>query len=220
MGTLIPDFGDDVRCALRKLYKPHFNVKQIAAARDFAHGSGDPNWRTAEAADELISELLAAAYPLKVKLHRYQNLSLKKGDLKAEYTDLQKTLQASSTKLRSVSAELDQLLDSDADPLGVAESVDALLAIIERASPRVTMAHDRKTDRVFDNQVGLRLIAALTPVCLAHGLRTAASAQEGRQPSKFVKATKLIANAMGLALAEKTWVNIASQARGRKQGAD
>jgi hypothetical protein len=218
-GTLVPDFSESLRGELHRLYKHHFNVERVAVARSFAQGFGDPNWRTAEATDALVQSLLFAADPLKVTLFRRKTFALKKGEIQAEYGDLDKTLKAASAKLRSVSAELDRLLGKDADVLGVANSLDALLVIIQRASLSVKMAPGRKTGRVFDNQVALQLIVALAEVCLAHGLPISASAQGGRA-SQFIRATKLIADAMGLVLSEKTWTNIASQAGRRQRRAD
>lgn len=214
-GKVVDQFEPFVWDALRKHYRPYFNREQVGVAREVAEGFDDPAWREAEAADEFISELLAASYPLKVELRQFKESALKKGELKAERADLLKSLEAAREKLetlrmklRSVSEDLNRVLGFDTAVLDTADCLEVLEATLKAAGDRLDAAEDRPRARVFSCRIANELIEVVSAVDLE--IKGSASAPQVR-PSLSV--LKCIGDAIGLHLTLKTWANRISELR-------
>lgn len=202
---MVPGFPESLQRTLRKCFDRFFTADEIGLQRAFARGYGSDDWRVAHPADEIVFQLLGAAYPLKVKLYRHKNFSLTKGEMLAEHADFLKSLRTVQKKLRSLSPELDRLLGNHADPLGIADLMDDLIARVERATSLVKRHPDLERDRVFNSRVARELVHAVLDIFDANNLTIAARVGSAGGASLLISTVKCIGDAMKLALDDKTW---------------
>lgn len=224
-GIVVPEFPQTVRQKLRKWIVAHatnsergrigkllFTAEQIGAHRAFMHALGAANWRQTHPADEIVGQLLDAAYGFKVELHRHRRFALKKGELLAEHADLLKTVREAQKKLRSISMELDRLFHTKSDPLGLADQLGDFAVSVERATLQVRRRPALPRDRVFGGRIAANLAHAVIRVFDANDLPTTATINPGKV-SLLLDTLTAIGDAMGLALSAHAWKNHVSAAR-------
>ena len=211
--VIVPDFPQSLRRELRKRFEHFFTPAQLGLHRAFVRGLGGDDWRVAHPADNIVFQLLGAAYPLKVKLYRHKNFALTKGEMLAEHADFLKSLQTTQKKLRTLSPELDRLLGNHADPLGIADLMDDLIGRVKRATALVKQRPDLLRDRVFNHRVAQQLVEAALEVFGENGLPTGASVGPAGGASPLIVTLKSIGSAMQLDLAASTWKNTVAAVR-------
>ena len=218
--VIVPDFPQSLRQELRKRFERLFTADQIGDHRAFVEHLGSDDWGIAHPADDIVSRLLGAAYPLKVKLYRHKKFALKKGDILAEHADFLKSLRTTQRKLRSLSPELDRLLGNHADPLGIADLMGDLISRVEFATATVKRHPDLQRDRVFNHQVACELALAVLEILSQNNIPPRTSDDREVIDAALVIATlKCIGDAMKLVLEDKTWKNTVAAVRQGKNKA-
>lgn len=120
-GRMLKPFSDALREKLRELYPDNLATE-------------DPVW--GHPADAFVSEILDASnWAASQVLHLNEEITSE--ELRAEYTDLIKTLNAADKKLRTISPDLDRLISADAEPLGLADKVRQFLDYLQATKPHV-----------------------------------------------------------------------------------
>ncbi|MFQ6758286.1 MAG: hypothetical protein D9V46_07075 [Deltaproteobacteria bacterium] len=184
-------------------------------------------------ADEFANEIIAEAIWAAEQLFCMQE-DITKGQVRAEWEDLQQTLrsakrnlEAGKHKLRNISPGLDRLLALDSDPLGCADQmeicscfVSTLIDHLEFASSRIEGL--RKSDRPDQKEhwVAVEMAINVLRVLKKHGIPPSiyASADHSGCQSKAVTILWTIGEHIGLAMSLITWRDIIGEAR--QQAAD
>ena len=210
---MVPDFSATLQRDLRKRFECFFTADQIARHQAFVEGLGTGEWQAAHPASDIVSQLLAAAYPLKVSLDRRKNYARTRGEILAEHADFLKSLRTTQRKLRTLSPDLDRLLGIDADTLGIADLMDDLIGSVERATALVKHHPDYQRARVFNSKVAKELAQAALEIFDANNLTIAARVGSAGGASLLISTLKCIGDAMNLYLADKTWKNTVAAVR-------
>lgn len=139
----------------------------------------------------------------------WQHSDITKPELRAEYADLRKTLNKACEKLRHLSPDLDRLLGVDADPLGCADSIQALLAHVDGALARIDSLPPADRPAEKRRAVAVELAVRVLRVLKNYGLRPAATADPNfGYVSLTVEVLELLGEALGLRLARVTWRDV------------
>lgn len=211
-GTPLKDFSDELKDKLRGLCPE-------TAQSDFENP-----------ADAFANHILAETWWAKDELHRLKKFDCTKAELRAECDKLLELLCEARDKLRSLSPDFDRLLGIEADPLGCADKIDALIGPVESAGCLIdAQPQEPKTaDKQYD--VAVELAVRVLRVLVSYGIAPAATAgiqqrmvditqavsveqHEAHYQSKAVEILKAIGADMGLVRAETTWRDIICTAK-------
>lgn len=213
-GELVPDFPASVKAELRRHLAPWFDDGDMGTMRAFLNGAGGNAWRSGDGSDELVSWLVHDAYDLKVDMADRKALALTKGELVAEYARLIKSMQFAHDHLRSVSRDLDRMLELDPTTRVNVES--GLACLLKQASRREAAVAESATyqrTRVFEHAIKLRLVELVSERLLGNGIPIS-----GRETPLF-KVLDCLGRALDLRLTEeKTWRNAVSELKAEGRG--
>lgn len=212
--TQVPDFSDKLKARLRGFYPE-------------PDADDDPIW--GHPAEDFVNRILAAAWWAKSELD-WQKYDCTKPELRAEQVNLLNLLREARGKLRSLSPDFDRLLGIEADPLGCADKIDALIGSVERAGSLIDT--QPKAQKTVDKQheVAVEMAVQVLRALKDYGITTAATAgtqlrmaditqaasveqQESHYLSKAVEILKAIGDDIELERTETTWRDIICAAK-------
>lgn len=159
-------------------------------------------------ADRLVAAVLTEIRWPAAELH-WLISDINRSELRAEHADLRKTLNKAKERLRRLSPDLDRLLGVDADPLGCADSIEALLVHVEEALGRIDSLP--AAERIAEKQkaVAVEMAVRVLRVLKNYGLRPAATADPiFGYVSSTVRVLELLGRAAGLPFAQVTWRDV------------
>ena len=160
---------------------------------------------------ELVKVILAEVGAV-LSLYSDQHESLTKEDICAEVNNLHKRLFTISTDLRRVSPDVDRLLD--ADPLDCVDSIDIMVASLERAQLELYDLIAKLRTREIDHKIAVELAIRVLRVAKDYGFSVSATADLVHDSSSnAVKLLKLIGNQVQIVMSEVTWRYIIIKAR-------
>lgn len=142
-------------------------------------------------------------------------LSLTKQDLKAEWEDLRAILERARDRLRSLSPDFDLLLGIDANPFGLADSLDAMIKRVDEAGRLIDERPQKPRATGQRHEIAMEMAIRVLRVAKEHGMRVSASGSSHypEQTSKAVLLLKAIGDDIGLRLGKLTWRNIVAEAK-------
>lgn len=207
-------FSDDTRAKLRALY-PH----QADTCPVFGHP-----------ADAFVEVLLIEGYWLAGALGATK-LFLTKEEARAECDALLKDLRGAHMKLLNLSTDFDNMLGQDADPRGCADSIALMIKCAESAWSNTNLRKKRaRKPAEWQHHVALDFAGRIAIVLRDYEINPSAtvstylralditqSKNTGTEDaseyvSDAVKILKLIADDVGLVLAESTWRDTLAEA--------
>jgi len=112
--------------------------------------------------------------------------------------------------LLSVSADLNRAIELDDELLDLADHVEAIEKSLSEAAPLLNDSPDRQSERVFGHRIAVDLIANMSAVFAQHDLLTRRG-KRASLPRGFIETAKIVGDAMGLYLSEKTWRNVVAE---------
>lgn len=220
-GELIPALPASLKAELRRCLNQKFSVEQVSAARAFAEGAGEADWREADPSDGTIGALVAAGYRAKVELHRSKSTSVSKEDLGAELSDLRRSLDELSRKLTSISRPLLRLLPVEADCDDVASRIKELVLYLQESKARVAKAGNKRKPSEVASRAAKHLARDVLDTFEADGLPLGNSVSADGTQSLLIEVLKVLGQAAGLERAAHTWkkdVMAAKAAKGALRG--
>lgn len=207
-------FSKDTRAKLRELY-PY----QADTCPTFGHP-----------ADEFVEVLLMEGYWLASSLGAAKQF-LTKEEARAECDALLKDLRSTRTKLQNLSGDFDRLLGEDADPRGCADSITLMIKCAESARCNIDLKKDQARKPVeWQHYVALDFAGRIAIVLRDYEIKPSATASTytrmvditqdknsgiedtSEYVSCAVKILKIIADDVGLVLAESTWRDTLAEA--------
>jgi hypothetical protein len=192
------DFSEELRNRLRDFY-PDKNAQT------------DPTF--GHPADNFAAEILSEAGWAIGELEEVRQ-SLTKQDIRAEHDDLIRTLTATRDKLRKLSPDLDRLIGVDADTLGCADALDALLAKVEVARSGIDARPKKRRPDQAQHAIAVEMAIRVLRVAKDHGSRIAATGNSDLgYTSDAVQILKAIGDDIGLVLSDMTWRDITAEAK-------
>lgn len=133
---------------------------------------------------------------------RQERLRLTKEDARAEINDLLGSIRETVSKLRSLSPELDRMLGQDADPLGAADKLDALIVRIEGAKEGV---ETRRWPRLNEVEHNIALNMAIKVILAADCFDKRLTIGKAELPGTAEPVLQAVGNAAGINREEATW---------------
>ena len=156
-------------------------------------------------ADTFVKEVLAAVQSATLM----PSQSLTRQDIAAEQINLLRMLTDTIDKLRNLSGDFDRLLGQDADPLGCADSLAALIPYVEVAAHKIDNLPAKKKPTSVQHAIATELAHQVLPILAANGISTAATADPDlRQQSEAVEILQLIGNDIKIVRSTATWRDI------------
>lgn len=207
-------FSDDTRAKLRALY-PH----QADACPPFGHP-----------ADEFVELLLVEGYWLAGALRAARQFR-RKEELRFESDALLKDLRGAHMKLINLSTDFDNLLGLDADPRGLADSIALMIKHSELAQSNITSNYQVRRPPAWRHWIALDFAGRVAILLRSYDINPSATASTylrvlditqnknwgtedtSEYVSDAVKILKIIADDVGLELAEATWRDTLAKAR-------
>lgn len=181
-------FSDSLRAELRKFYPD----QTAPADKTFGHP-----------ADGFVEELLAAGRWARDQV-AWEKSGTTRQENAAELRDLTRLLTKTRTRLRAISPDLDRLLGVDADPLGVADSIDVLIGQCNGAAnqiPKQTRRHGQAK-----NAIARELAVRVLRILKDHGIKPSATMNPYHgNISTAVQVLSALGDEVGLPRADLTW---------------
>ncbi|MBK9522876.1 MAG: hypothetical protein IPO13_14915 [Rhodocyclaceae bacterium] len=196
---------------IRKQLRPYYPDKKAKSNHPFGHP-----------ADGFANAMLAEANTA-VSIMLWLGRRLTKEELHAEQLDAMKVLKRAEYCLDNLSHDFDIMLGVDADILGCRDQIRALIPRIEAAKATISKLPRAKKLSQAQADASVEMAIRVLRVWKGYGGSVTATADmaanAGRgQVSDSVKILKILGDALGLCLAEKTWV--ASIAKARRKVSD
>lgn len=220
-GELVPDLPESLKTDLRRCLDQKFSVDQGAAARAFAKGAGEADWRDANPSDGTIGALVAAAYRAKVELHQSKSTAVRKEDLDAEFSDLMRSLDELPRKLTSISLPLLRLLPVEADFDDVASRIQELVLQLQQSEARVARAGNKWKPSEVESRAAKHLARDVLDTFETDGLPLGNSVSADGTQSLLIQVLQVLGKAAELRRAPHTWkkdVMSAKAAKGTVKG--
>ena len=185
-----------------------FSDKLKKTIRDFyPNQDADTDPTFGHPADEFVNEVLAEVRWAADELIS-QKLAITKQDLRAELADLLNTLESAQEKLRNLSPDVDLILGIDADPLGVADSLDALITQVSAANTIID--EQQQKDRLIQIQHDIAVEMAFRVFHVLQASKVPVPTTSGSVAMRILAA---VGNEIGLRLADSTWLKIIAKAK-------
>ena len=195
----IIDCGPSIRLALQS-FSPRHEAEQGAQAQYSKR--------------EFIERVIVAA-DWAVYAIRDARLSLTKQDLQAERDNVLITLETTRDKLRSLSPDFDRLLGIDADPLGCADSLHALILKVIDSNYKIAKHPNKLKAIESKHAISIELAMRVLPIAKEYGIIISASgsANYPGSESEAVKLLKVVGDAIDLKLEVLTWRNVIAKVK-------
>lgn len=198
--TRVPalDFSDNLRRELQKFaptsHEDHF---------------GDEDTIFTEAV------LAAARYGLtRVRAYRLSDVS--NDELRAEQGDLALILSSAQNKLRSLTPAFSRHLGVAADPLGTADKIGELLAMIELASVRIQALERKESAPTAIDEIATEMTVRVLHVLRQYGISPASTSDSDLETTSIAVAIlRLIGGEIGVQQSSRTWRDRISRAKAR-----
>lgn len=172
------------------------------AGKSRAH---DPVWGSP--AEKFVNDILAAASFIHADID-YACMEISKQDLLAEHNNLMNTLAAAQQKLCSLSLTYERLLPIAADPLGCADRISQLIALLGASAKSINNLPKKPSHNSMHHEIALEMAIRVLRILKDYSIPITAS-----ETSKSVKILKLIGEDAGLVLASLTWRDIVIEAK-------
>jgi hypothetical protein len=164
-------------------------------------------------ADEFVNVLLAEAR-WAVSALMWQEHTVTKQEILAEHSDLHDTLKYARNKLRELSPDFNRLLDADADPLGVADSLDVLIRHVNAAEVRINELPKKMRLDEAQHDIAVEMAIRVLRAVKNYGLPIYATGGDGFDyTSDAVNILKAIGDDINLPRERLTWRDIIIEAK-------
>lgn len=167
----ILDFSDEVKKKLRSFYPR--KAKDLATPQEQSEQEEyEKVWGRPD--DNFVNVLLGEA-TWAISALEDCRMSLNKQDIRAECDDLYRTLENASGKLRALSPDIDRLLGADADPLGCADALEALIPAVEGARAAIDgLGRKRRPDEAY-HAIAVEMAIRVLRAAKEEGVKVAAT---------------------------------------------
>lgn len=132
--------------------------------------------------------------------------AVSKEDARAELHRVAQQLSETEKMLRTLSHEVDVLLGAEADPLGCADSIQALMARFEQAASELEPLYAGESRSKRERQLMLDVCVQVAGVLKNYGIGVSATAVvELEQASVAVRCCRAVGDLAGLVRSPATW---------------
>jgi hypothetical protein len=197
-GAKPPEFSEGLRTELRKYY-PDKTPQQPSPL--------------AQTADEFVNVILAEASWAMNELY-WDRFTSTKQELRAAQADLLSVLKAARDKLLNLPPDFDRLLGTNADPLGCADELAALIAKIDAVGCTIDDLSTRRKLSERQHRVAVEMTIRILRVLCKYEIPPSATANADLdRQSDAVRILKAIGDDIGLTLSAVTWRDMVMEAK-------